>query len=141
MPPPRYSTTPPKGGMPPWLGTPAISFDTPESAVGMYVNIMESYKLKQHNLNSNTIIYIKNDYLEVNLTAVYSNITALYLEARMYGARAERQVLVCHLTETRVLDHRLELLLIRELSDALDKVLVRLPLSREQLAQYRDHLE
>lgn len=31
--------------------------------------------------------------------------------------------------------------LIRELPDALDEVLVRLPLTRKQLAQDRDHLE
>lgn len=35
----------------------------------------------------------------------------LNLEAGVYGARAEGQVLVRHLPEARIFDHRLELLL------------------------------
>lgn len=65
----------------------------------------------------------------------------LQLEARMDANNAESQILVGNMHKASLLDHALEVILARKASYALDEILIRMPLSRQQLAHGWYHLE
>lgn len=65
----------------------------------------------------------------------------LQLEARMDADNAEGQILIGNMYKASLLDHALEVILAWKASYALNEILIRMPLTRQQLPHGWYHLE